>query len=224
MDTFNSETIPNMGFQKKAEHLLASRPVILQLMRFAVIGILNTGLNFILYNLISGLFHISAGVKLGEISIPSFVISTIQSYYWNKHWAFSSSREGSGLWRNFVRLVVVGLLGLIAFVSVLYGAHKSFSFSYYIGILVVFLAVEAVVWRRFGIKSESEDHPPRHALNFWIVSILGGLINAGAVSLITYHWMFVSNPDLNKNIALILATGLSMVWNFIGYKVLVFKK
>jgi putative flippase GtrA len=61
---------------------------------------------------------------------------------------------------------------------------------------------------------------------FLIVSIIGITINGGVVYLITSFVdpLFGLNPQLWANVAKLFATGISLVWNFIGYKFIVFKK
>lgn len=61
---------------------------------------------------------------------------------------------------------------------------------------------------------------------FFVVSIIGITINGAVVYFMT---TFLSplggiNAQLWANVAKIVATGFSLVWNFIGYKFIVFKK
>src|SRR4051812_47636122 len=108
MDTISqSQTAPANGLEK----LLQDKPIILQILRFGAIGVLNTALSFVIYNFVSSALHINAGLKLGEVSIPGFIIATVQSYYWNRNWAFAAGSEGVSLGKNFIRLVAVGALG-----------------------------------------------------------------------------------------------------------------
>lgn len=61
---------------------------------------------------------------------------------------------------------------------------------------------------------------------FLIISIIGISINGGVVYLITTFIppMFGIGPQLWANLAKVAATGLSLIWNFLGYKFIVFKK
>ncbi|HSX19147.1 MAG TPA: GtrA family protein [Candidatus Saccharimonadales bacterium] len=62
-------------------------------------------------------------------------------------------------------------------------------------------------------------------VTFAVVTVIGLLINTGVVyGLTTYVApIIVSTHTLWANVAKLLATGLSLVWNFSGYKVIVFK-
>lgn len=61
---------------------------------------------------------------------------------------------------------------------------------------------------------------------FLIVSIIGITINGAVVYLVTSFIdpVFGLSPQLWANVAKLFATGLSLVWNFVGYKFFVFKK
>ncbi|MDQ5961427.1 MAG: hypothetical protein QG581_348 [Patescibacteria group bacterium] len=58
------------------------------------------------------------------------------------------------------------------------------------------------------------------------VSLLGSGINSSIVAGITTFVapVFGISPVLWANIAKLLATGISLIWNFVGYKLFVFKK
>lgn len=61
---------------------------------------------------------------------------------------------------------------------------------------------------------------------FLVISIIGISINGAIVYLITTFIppMFGINPQLWANLAKVAATGASLIWNFLGYKFIVFKK
>ncbi|HAI73881.1 MAG TPA: hypothetical protein DCS28_01210 [Candidatus Moranbacteria bacterium] len=61
---------------------------------------------------------------------------------------------------------------------------------------------------------------------FLVVSVIGITINGGIVYAITsfINPLFGMNPQLWANVAKLSATAISLVWNFLGYKFIVFKK
>ncbi len=83
--------------------------------------------------------------------------------------------------------------------------------------------VNSFFWNKEWVFGESKKS---NFLTFFIVTLIGLLLNTGTVfALTTYvHPVLVKSPTLWANLAKVLATGLSMVWNFAGYKVVVFKK
>ncbi len=133
-----------------------------QFLRFVVVGIINTAINFAVLNLLSFIFHINKGEKVIWITMAAFVVATTNSYFMNKHWAFHDKNSAEG---------------------------------------------------------------GRKPTLFLVVSIIGLLINSGIVYVITNHVnpMFGISAQLWLNVAAVVATGVSLIWNFIGYKLFVFK-
>ncbi len=212
---------------KQIEALLIKRPVILQLLRFVAIGVLNYTIDAIVFNFVSKYFGITEGSKLGLANIPGFIIAVLQSYLWNRYWAFGADMVT--VLRNFVRLVLVGVLGVIGFVLVLAGAQNGFPAMYYLLIFALFFTFESILWLAFDLAHQMKGQViETHFVSFFVVSIIGLLINIFIVSVAsTYlndHQGTLTNPDLIKNAAKIIATAVSLVWNFLGYKLLVFKK
>lgn len=93
-------------------------------------------------------------------------------------------------------------------------------------------------WNRFWvfnkntvltIKNETikEDkiNGMKNFVAFFVVSIVGLIINSGIVYFFTTFItpFFPTNPQTWLNISKILATIVSLVWNFLGFKFLVFK-
>lgn len=216
-------------YNQKLAQLLASKPVILQLLKFAAIGTLNTALDFIILNYLTKSLGITSGVTLGLINMIGFSAAIIQSYIWNRAWTFASAITTP--LANACRLMVVGGLGFVAFVLVFIGGLSSVADTYYLFILVVFLVAEMVIWYGFALsmKTGSSDPQITHQFGmFLIISLIGLLINSGIVAAASYALAptltNLINADTIKNVAKILATGVSLIWNFIGYKLFVFKK
>lgn len=134
-----------------------------QFVRFVVVGLINTAIDFAILNLLSKLTGITKGDGLIPLNIISFSIATTNSYFLNKHWSFADNSGNDG--------------------------GKKFSL-------------------------------------FLIVSITGALINTSIVRIISTNVspLFDLSPQLWLNVSKAAATGVSLVWNFIGYKLFVFKK
>lgn len=223
-----TNTAPLSSYQKLTK-LLAEKPVILQLLKFAAIGSLNTALDFIILNYLTKSAGITSGLSLGLINIIGFSAATIQSYIWNRAWTFASSIASPII--NAFRLILVGGLGFITFVAVFFGGLSSVSENYYLFILVVFLFAEILIWFGFklSLKGSGQDKQIGHEFGaFVMISIVGGLINSSIVAGASYalapNLANLINVDTIKNISKILATAVSLIWNFIGYKLFVFRK
>jgi putative flippase GtrA len=215
-------TTANETLSNKVSRILQSYPVILQLLRFAAIGFLNTGLNFLIVNAVSKSLGINAGLNLGYVSVIGFTVATVQSYFWNRYWAFGG--QALDLLKDFFRLVVVGFLGVLAVGLAILGSKLMAQAYFYALLLIIFFVVEFIFWKSFGFGSLKVSEEKNPFVLFLIVSVIGLLINATATSLVSSHFIVTQNPDLNKNIAIVIATGISLIWNFVGYKLIVFKK
>jgi putative flippase GtrA len=217
-------SVASVTFSKKIENVLTQRPVILQLCRFVAIGLLNTGLDFIILNFFSKLLGIDHGVRLGYVNVIGFSLATIQSYIWNRYWAFDTSNQ-VGVLKNFVRLILVGGLGVAAFALVFFGVATKAVPGFYLISFVLMIIGQVALWFNFKLNSGSDksSHSTQF-IAFLIVSIVGLLINSGLITLVSSHLPESVSAELVKNIAKVVATAVSLIWNFIGYKLIVFKK
>lgn len=211
----------------RIEGLLSKYPIIYQVLRFGAIGVINTALDFIVLNFLSKLLGINAGNELGALNVVSFSLAVVQSYYWNKYWTFGSS--AISLVNNVRRLILVGGVGSISVLAVLIGAKFSAAPMVYFVILCAFIIAQLSLWIAFKLSHGQESsiqQGSKQFLIFVIVSIIGLLINSILVSVLSTHIPqndFI-NSDLAKNLAKIVATVASLIWNFVGYKLFVFRK
>ncbi len=195
-----------------------------QFSRFVGIGFLNTGVDFSVINLLIAFTGITAGWRLSILNSVSFVIAILHSFLWNKFWAFGQSDEGPA--KSFARVSAAGLVGALAVLAALYGAGKQLSGGYFLITIFVLFVLEVVLWYSFKIKTARGSAAAEQFSLFVLVSIVGTIINSSIVGLITGFIppMFGLNPKIWANMAKILSTGIALIWNFIGYKVFVFKK
>ncbi len=219
MDSYQTQPI---SLSNQIGGFLRRYPVILQLCRFGAIGFLNTALSFIVSNLISKFLGVEQGGGLGLISGLGFILATTQSYYWNKDWAFG--QQTLNLTQNFFRLVGVGAVGVLSVLLVLIASKLSAAYYFYLILLAVFLLTQLVLWKSFGLSNNTTQNTKNPLAAFFIVSLIGFLINVAIVARFSAAIHLSANADLNKNLAFVVATCVSLVWNFIGYKIFVFKK
>ena len=138
-------------------------PMFAQLGKFGAIGILNTAIDFAVLNILSRASGITAGLVLGGVNMPGFIIAVVNSYFWNKLWVFRDRQQGESLLRDFPR--------------------------------------------------------------FFAVTLIGVLINSGLIIALTTYTPFLSGipAGTRLNIAKAAATLVTLCWNFIGYKLIVFR-
>ena len=113
-------------------------PIIWQLAKFIVIGVLNTlvdigALAYMLYLASLSSNHIASSDILFTFLVPiafftlyksiSFVIANVNSYFWNKYWTFGAN-DGKKSSTEFVQFFIVSFIGFIINV-----AASSFIFS-----------------------------------------------------------------------------------------------
>ena len=132
--------------------------------RFVILGFLNTGIDFGVFNLLMFLTDIQKGIWVSIFLAISFSTAVVNSYFWNKFWVFEGGAATSVGGREFVTFVVITVIGLLLKVSVSSGIIFSI--------------------------------PPQYSLG-------------------QLGW---------NNIAAVIGTVFSLIWNFIGYRLIVFKK
>ncbi len=86
--------------------------LMLQLAKFAAVGILNTAINFGVLNLASLLTGITAGLAIGGLNIPATIVAAANSYAWNKLWVFKKE-EPKKSWRDIIPFAVVTTVGAL---------------------------------------------------------------------------------------------------------------
>lgn len=217
-------TEQNIGIEGKITGLLEKYPVILQILSFGAIGVFNTAMDVLVLNFMSAQFSIHKGVGIGWVNFPGFILAVVQSYFWNKYWAFSGEQQ-VGLLKNFLRLLGVGITGFIVYVLLILGAHESVGSWYFLLIFAIFILAQVVLWFAYGFSKLSGVNTKKHpVVSFFVVSFVGFVINSTVLYFATTNMVGVGNTGDNLNIAKLLATLFSLIWNFIGYKIIVFKK
>lgn len=132
-----------------------------QVLKFAVVGGINTGVDWVVLFLLTSLSGVHEGEQIIYFNIIAFSAAVINSYVLNKRWTFrDSSAEGGGV--KFTTFLAVSLVGVGINTGVVY-------------------TVSTLVDPMFGLPKE--------------------------------YWLWVGKAA---------ATGFSMIWNFIGYKLFVF--
>lgn len=142
---------------------------IVQFIKFGLVGISNTAVDWIVYYSVAGFIITSTNAK-PTVKAISFVVAVVNSYIWNTIWTFKKEYQRSvGKKKNvgeggkiFVKFVVVSLIGWV----VNYFVFKYFLGNFHFSDLVllsktiktqdlyplVFASAAAVVWNFFANK------------------------------------------------------------------------
>ncbi len=83
-----------------------------QFLKFVVVGLVNTAIDFLILNILSAVTGITSGNGLIPINIVSFTIATTNSYFLNKRWSFRDlSHVDEG--RKFSLFLLISIGGAI---------------------------------------------------------------------------------------------------------------
>lgn len=136
---------------------------------------------------------------------------------------FTKFGETGGL-NLLVDFGILNLLILFTGIStgILYSVFKAISFTVAV--------INSYVWNKFWVfkKTGPSKEASKEFVNFIVVSLIGLGINVLLASLIVY-FSSLGNPQpqwekIWANIGAAFGSITAMIWNFIGYKFLVFKK
>lgn len=123
------------------------------------------------------------------------------------------------LFRNSLNIEKEKVLFVALSVTIIY-------YSFFKAISFVIATVNSYFWNKFWtFKRKTSENTGKEFLQFLIISIVGFLINVGIASAI---FKFVTpmagiNSDQWSILAAVVATAISMIWNFLGYKFVVFE-
>ncbi len=137
-----------------------------QLAKFAVVGAMNTAVDFAVLNFLLWATGIYSGRWIILLNAIAFTAAVINSYIWNKFWTFRAEEttQAGVVTKEFSQFLIVSLIGM-------------------------------------GINS---------GIVYGITTFIPPILGIG--------------PEFWANFAKLAATGASLVWNFIGYKFIVFKR
>ena len=91
--------------------------IIKQFTKFALIGVINTGIDLIILNAETMLTNIKEGSGYAVQKGLSFLVAVTFSYFFNKYWAFQDkSKENEG--KKFSQFLSISVIGMLINVSV----------------------------------------------------------------------------------------------------------
>jgi putative flippase GtrA len=100
------------GVAVLAASLVANRvPSLFEFSKFAVVGVLNSGVDFGILNLLMLITGISSGGGFLGFKSISVTLGVLNSYLWNKYWTFNTSNSADAR-REFVAFMVVTLIAV----------------------------------------------------------------------------------------------------------------
>lgn len=152
---------------------------------------------------------------LGILVARFFLNKKIVSLY-----QFVKFGETGGL-NTFIDLGILNLLILIT------GINGGLYYSLFKGVSFLTAATNSYFWNRFWVfESTEKKKTADEALKFYIVTIIGFLINVLIATLVVKFGQgkFDIAGNLLANIGAVAAFVITMLFNFFGYKLFVFTK
>lgn len=120
-------------------------------------------------------------------------------------------------------LLDLGILNTLIFFT---GFSAGWHYTSYKAISFIIANTNAYFWNKYWTFESKGEANIKEFWQFFIVSLIGFGINVGFASLIVNIIGPMGDISIERwgNIAALGATAISLVWNFIGYKFIVFKK
>ena len=121
-------------------------------------------------------------------------------------------------------LIDLGILNVLIFIT---GIASGLGYSVFKGIYFTAAVINSYFLNKFWtFKAEGAKKGKKEFTQFFIVSLIGFGINVGVASFVVniIGSQFGTGDKLWANVGAICATFAAMIWNFLGYKFIVFKK
>lgn len=131
-------------------------PVMVQFIKFSIVGGLNFLIDLGVLNFLIFWSGISAGIFYSVFKAASFAVAVINSYFWNKYWTFQSG--GAPRTVEFFSFLAVNLVGFAINVGTaslvvnFIGAPAGVSGSLWANAGAAIAAITALLWNFAGMK------------------------------------------------------------------------
>lgn len=164
-----------------------------------------------------GLLGISA--VLAALTIAGLLIMNFLSRWVAVFWQIGKFVVVGGL-NTFVDFAILNILIIFT------GLAVGFGYSAFKGISFIVAVINSYFWNKYWTFESGREKTAKEFLQFIVVSAVGFGVNVGAASLIVnvFGGQFGISSNLLANVGAAVATILSLIWNFIGYKFIVFKQ
>lgn len=128
----------------------------MKVVRFGVVGVVNTLIDFAVLNLLLALFGVTAGAPLVLCNAAAFIAASLNSYFLNKKWTFAQKSRAT--LRQYLAFLVLAVGGLLINSLVLYALVTSlplpsgFSPTLWVNIAKVGATAASLVWNYLACR------------------------------------------------------------------------
>src|SRR3989344_268269 len=127
--------------------------------KYVAVGFLNTSINFGILNILSIVTGTTAGLMLGGISAPGFLLAATNSYFWNKFWVFrDTSGVNETVLKDLPKFALVTFFGallnsvLIVYLSTYMEPRFGLDRSAWLKAVNVAASAAVLIWNFLGYK------------------------------------------------------------------------
>lgn len=137
-----------------------------------------------------------------------------------------------GVFEQFGKFAAVGTLntlidlGVLNLLILIFNVSAGLPFSAFKAVSFVFATTNSYFWNKFWTFESATKTSVKEYGHFFLFTLVGTLINVSVASFIVnvVHAPAGINANLWANIAALVAVLASFLWNFLSYKLVVFKK
>jgi len=131
---------------------------------------------------------------------------------------------------QFAKFAAVGTLnsfidfGVVNLLIAIFGVATGIAFSIFKAISFLFATTNSFFWNKFWTFDSKGGDATKQAIQFYIIAGIGLLVNVGVATLVNGARGEAVAVNLWANFAVLCGIFASFIWNFLGYKFIVFKK
>src|SRR3989338_784861 len=131
-------------------------PVMMQVVKFGMIGGVNTLLDLSILNFLIYISGIATGIHFSVFKGISFIIAVTNSYFWNKFWTFRSTEGVQTV--EFFKFFIINVVGFVINVSAAsfivngIGAPPGISLELWANIGAISSVFISLIWNFLGMK------------------------------------------------------------------------
>ncbi len=135
-----------------------------------------------------------------------------------------------GLIGGMNTLIDLGVLNTLMFAS---GLKTGIYYTIFKTISFTFAATSSYFFNKYwAFKDKDKKEEAKKFSQFFLISIIGAIINVGTATLVVRYLkpalggtlIIPLSDQLWGNVGALCGTAIGLIWNFIGYKFIVFKK